>query len=152
MSLHEHQHQYNNMNMDMDMDMDMNKNKTMNMEMRFRWGKNAIILFAGWPGQSLPMYLLALVFVFLMAVAVELLSLPAAVDKAAATIPTLAAYSRACVYTLRIGLAYLVMLSIMSFNVGIFIAAVAGHAVGFFMAKVDGAVRQSDQEEYESPA
>ncbi|PON41332.1 Ctr copper transporter [Trema orientale] len=80
------------------------------------------------------MYILALLLVFFMAVAVEVPMI-------------MAAYSRACVYGFRVGLSYcLVMLSLMSFNVGIFIVAVAGHAVGFFVVKFS-AFRRSKQDE-----
>ncbi|MCL7025833.1 hypothetical protein MKW94_027717 [Papaver nudicaule] len=33
---------------------------------------------------------------------------------------------------IRVGLLYLVMLAVMSFNVGVLIAAVSGHTLGFF--------------------
>ncbi|KAL2486428.1 Copper transporter 6 [Abeliophyllum distichum] len=36
-------------------------------------------------------------------------------------------------YAIRIALAYIVMLAVMSFNGGVFLVAVAGHTVGFFV-------------------
>ncbi|CAA0810907.1 Copper transporter 6 [Striga hermonthica] len=105
--------------------MPMNMTKTMNMHTSFFWGKHVTILFDGWPG-CLGMYVLALMAVLLLAATVEML--PAAAvskqrGKAAAAVS-------GAVHGLRMCLAYLVMLSVMSFNVGVFAAAVAGHAAG----------------------
>ncbi|GMY14444.1 copper transporter 2-like [Fagus crenata] len=113
----------------------MNANNTMMamMHMSLYWGKDAIILFSGWPNQKLGMYVLALFFVFLLALAIEVLSILPAVKPS--TNPMVAALTQAIIYAFRMGLAYLVMLSVMSFNLGIFIAAVAGHAIGFFLIK-----------------
>ncbi|KAE8099301.1 hypothetical protein FH972_017292 [Carpinus fangiana] len=126
--------------MDMDMDMGMTppdsmSSGSMNMTipMSFYWGKAAIVLFSGWPDQKLGMYVLSLFFVFLLALAVEVLSILPGVKPG--TNPILGGLTQATVYAFRMGLAYLVMLSVMSFNLGIFIAAVAGHAVGFFIIK-----------------
>ena len=47
----------------------------------------------------------------------------------------LAVFFQTCIYALRMGLVYLVMLSVMSYNLGVFIVAVAGHAAGFFLVK-----------------
>ncbi|KAG6417569.1 hypothetical protein SASPL_119752 [Salvia splendens] len=101
----------------------------MMMHMTFFWGKDTEILFDGWPGAGhLAMYLLALAVVFFLALAVEWFSHSNLLKErrpAAGLLQTL-------MYAVRIGLAYLVMLAIMSFNGGVFVAAVAGHAVGFF--------------------
>ncbi|KAF5476176.1 hypothetical protein F2P56_007911 [Juglans regia] len=104
------------------------------MHMSFYWGKDAIVLFSGWPNQDLGMYVLALLSVFSLAVAVEVLSILPAVKPGHK--PIAGGLIQATVYAFRMGLAYLVMLSVMSFNLGIFIAAVGGHAVGFFLVKI----------------
>ncbi|RVX06039.1 Copper transporter 6 [Vitis vinifera] len=61
-------------------------NMMMMMQNSFYWSKDAIILFSGWPNHSPFMYILALLFVFLLAVAVEVLSIPPTLKQG--TIPT----------------------------------------------------------------
>ncbi|XP_039140629.1 copper transporter 6-like [Dioscorea cayenensis subsp. rotundata] len=94
------------------------------MHMTFYWGKNSAILFSGWPGTSTGMYVLALVLVFVLAVLVEWLGH----CRVAAN-----GLVRTAVHTVRVALAYVVMLALMSFNVGVFIVAVVGHCVGFLI-------------------
>ncbi|KAL0460555.1 UNVERIFIED_CONTAM: Copper transporter 1 [Sesamum latifolium] len=102
------------------------------MHMTFFWGKNAEILFSGWPGTRTGMYVLALIFVFVLSVIVEWLSHCRRID-----VDDRGKFSggliRTIVHGVRIGLGYLVMLAVMSFNVGVLIVAVAGHSFGFFL-------------------
>ncbi|KAI3474154.1 hypothetical protein Pfo_028942 [Paulownia fortunei] len=49
--------------------------------------------------------------------------------------PAAGALIHAVVFGARMALAYLIMLSVMSFNLGVFVVAVAGHAVGCFIVK-----------------
>uniref|UniRef100_A0A6N2KKC9 Copper transport protein n=1 Tax=Salix viminalis TaxID=40686 RepID=A0A6N2KKC9_SALVM len=107
----------------------------MMMHTSFYWGKDAIILFSGWPNGSLGMYILALFCVFLVAAAIEIFSAP--------EIPEWVRLFKACVYAVRAGLAYMVMLAVMSFNLGIFFAALGGHATGFFLVKVRAPANQN---------
>ena len=103
----------------------------MMMHMTFYWGKEAEILFSGWPGARSGMYALALIVVFVTGIIVEWLSYcrlikPGSTHVAAGLVQTL-------LHAIRIGLAYMVMLALMSFNGGVFLVAVAGHAVGFLV-------------------
>lgn len=105
--------------------------------MTFFWGKNSEILFTGWPGARGGMYALALVAVFALAFLLEFLGsrgldalLPAAPGGRRR-----AAAARAAVHALRVGAAYLLMLALMSFNGGVLLVAVAGHAAGFLAFK-----------------
>ncbi|KAJ7947573.1 Copper transporter like [Quillaja saponaria] len=106
--------------------------RKMMMHMTFFWGNNAEILFDDFPGRDNPgMYVLALLFVFVLAFLVEWLShsrliKPGSNHFAAGLIQTF-------MHAVRVGLAYLVMLAVMSFNGGVFLVAVAGHALGFFL-------------------
>ncbi|KAI4354592.1 hypothetical protein L6164_003442 [Bauhinia variegata] len=111
------------------------KNMTMKMKMHmsFYWGKDAIVLFSGWPNQSLGMYILAIFFVFFLAMAAEVLSNQPVLRRGMN--PVTGGLTQAAIYAFRISFLYLVMLAVMSFNLGIFIAAVAGHTLGFFIAK-----------------
>ncbi|KAL5709363.1 hypothetical protein ACHQM5_020063 [Ranunculus cassubicifolius] len=104
----------------------------MMMHMTFFWGKNASILFTGWPGNNTGMYILALIFVFLLSVLIEWLSHSRFIKKAT-TSHVSAGILQTILHTIRVGLAYLVMLAVMSFNGGVFIVAVLGHSVGFLV-------------------
>ncbi|KAL9680425.1 hypothetical protein QQ045_018304 [Rhodiola kirilowii] len=101
----------------------------MTMQMSFYWGKYATILFSGWPNRSLSMYLLALFFIFFLAAGVEVLK----ILTSATTKPHVIIQS--CVYVFQMALAYMVMLSVMSFNSGVFLAAVIGHGAGHCIVK-----------------
>ncbi|XP_076907625.1 copper transporter 6-like [Bidens hawaiensis] len=49
--------------------------------------------------------------------------------------PIISVSAQATVYGLRMALAYLIMLSVMSYNIGAFISAVVEHAFGYFLVK-----------------
>ncbi|KAJ1378740.1 Ctr copper transporter [Sesbania bispinosa] len=118
------------------MDMPMSNgtnNMMMQMQMSFYWGKHAIVLFSGWPNHSLGNYILAMLFVCILAMAIEILSNQPAIKRG--TSPLIGGLIQTCVHFFRISFVYLVMLAVMSFNVGIFIAAVVGHSLGFFIAR-----------------
>ncbi|KAL8261741.1 hypothetical protein R6Q59_025790 [Mikania micrantha] len=114
--------------------MDMPHKKKMTMHMTLYWGKDALILFDGWPETSAGMYVLSLVFVFFLALLVEFLAhynrKMTKSDKASLGL------AQTLVYTLRVGSGFMVMLAVMSFNVGVLLAAVFGHALGFFFFQV----------------
>ncbi|KAI6671053.1 hypothetical protein NL676_005938 [Syzygium grande] len=103
--------------------------KMMMTHMTFFWGTQAEILFSGWPGTRAGMYALALVLVFVLCVLVEWLSHCRLLHRVKPRVA--AGVLRSLLHALRMGLAYLAMLALMSFNGGVFLAAVAGHAVGF---------------------
>lgn len=101
--------------------------------MTFFWGTNSEVLFKMWPGTSRGMYGLALIVVFFMAFFVELLSCRRVTRLGRQQPRLLAALFQTAVHALRVGLAYLLMLALMSFNVGVLIVAIAGSAAGFLL-------------------
>ncbi|KAL9238732.1 hypothetical protein vseg_013116 [Gypsophila vaccaria] len=115
----------------------------MMMHMSFYWGHSAIVLFPRWPGASAGMYALSLILVFVLAFLTELVS-RARVGKSNNGYGSSVALT--ILHGLRVGLAYMVMLAVMSFNVGVFIVAVLGHALGFlvFGTRVFGLGRSGD--------
>ncbi|KAF9598111.1 hypothetical protein IFM89_025303 [Coptis chinensis] len=109
----------------------MDMHHKMMMHMTFFWGKHSEILFSGWPGTSTGMYVLSLIVVFFLSMSIEWLShsryiKPGSSHVSAGLVQTL-------MHMIRVGLSYLVMLAVMSFNGGVFLVAVAGHSVGFFI-------------------
>ncbi|KAM7251177.1 hypothetical protein ACFE04_023060 [Oxalis oulophora] len=105
------------------------------MHMTFFWGSNVEILFSDWPGNKNGMYALALILVFLSAMFIEWLSnsrlLAKLVESDDHREVVVAGFIQTCMHGLRVGVAYLVMLAVMSFNGGVLLAAVGGHALGF---------------------
>ncbi|CAD5192973.1 copper transporter 6-like [Musa acuminata AAA Group] len=99
--------------------------------MTFFWGKNSEILFSGWPGTRGGMYALALLLVFALSFLVEWLNHCRLIRPGTGHVA--AGLARTTLHAARVGLAYLVMLAVMSFNGGVLIAAVVGHAVGFLL-------------------
>ncbi|XP_047326332.1 copper transporter 4-like [Impatiens glandulifera] len=75
----------------------------------FFWGTHAQVLFSCWPGHDKTMYGVA------------------GPNRIALGL------FKTGIHTIRAGLSYLVMLAVMSFNGGIFLAAVLGHALGFLL-------------------
>lgn len=115
------------------MPMGMAHHHHMMMHMTFFWGKNAEILFDGWPGEgNLGMYVLALIVIFFVAFIIEYLSNCHIFNEKLSS-SAAAGLAQTAMYAVRIGLAYLVMLAVMSFNAGVFLVAVFGHAAGFFL-------------------
>lgn len=105
------------------------------MHMSFFWGKDVVVLFSGWPGSGrLGMYILALALIFVLAAAAEIFSFGPTL-KPRGIHPAADAAVHAAVYAFRMALAYFVMLAVMSFNVGVFLVAVAGHAAGSYAVK-----------------
>ncbi|XP_057752623.1 copper transporter 2-like [Arachis stenosperma] len=100
------------------------------MHMTFFWGTKSEVLFDQWPGDSRGMYALALLFVFVMSFLVEWLSHTRFMKPGSNKLS--AGLCQTVLHLLRVGLAYLVMLALMSFNAGVFLMAVLGHALGFF--------------------
>ncbi|GJN33883.1 hypothetical protein PR202_gb22511 [Eleusine coracana subsp. coracana] len=130
------------------------------MHMTFYWGKSATILFDGWRTSTWTGYLLSLLALLLAAAFYQYLEAfrirvklaagggykptsippPASSDPARAPLlaPAFAAAGRwparvavATLFGINSGLGYLLMLAVMSFNGGVFIAVIVGLAAGY---------------------
>ncbi|GJN17525.1 hypothetical protein PR202_gb04601 [Eleusine coracana subsp. coracana] len=128
------------------------------MHMTFFWGWKSEILFPGWPGARGGMYAVALLAVFVLALLLELLgsrALDSRLPSASAPGRRAAAgAARAAVHAVRMAVAYLLMLALMSFNVGVLLVAVAGHAAGYlvFRAGLCGDGRAQVEDGYKEQA
>ena len=99
----------------------------------FYWGHNVDVLFPCWPGDSAAMYALCLILVFAMAISVEWLSFTNIVKLKPGKNDVAAGAAQTALYAVRSGFSYMVMLAVMSFNGGVFLAAIAGHVIGFLV-------------------
>lgn len=77
------------------------------------------------------MYVLAVFFIFFLAVIVEWLSHCQLIKPGSNRIA--ACLFRTGLHSVRAGLAYMLILAVMSYNGGIFIAAIVGHGVGYLV-------------------
>lgn len=112
------------------------------MHMSFFWGNRAVVLFPGWPGaRGAGAYLLCLLLVLALAALAEALAAASrcvarrGAGAGAGRVPASSAALLTAAHAARMGTAYLVMLAVMSFNGGVLLAAVAGHALGFLLAR-----------------
>ncbi|KAE8693075.1 protein FAR-RED IMPAIRED RESPONSE 1-like [Hibiscus syriacus] len=111
----------------------MHHHRMMMMHMTFFWGNIAEILFSLCLGRhGVGMYTLALIFMFMLAFLIEWLSHCQRI-KPGTSNNILAGVVQTLLHAIRVGLAYLVMLSILSFNGGAFLMAVACHTLGFLL-------------------
>jgi copper transporter 1 len=112
------------------------------MHMTFFWGDRAVVLFPGWPGaRGGGAYALCLLFVLALAALTEALAAASrcvarrGAGRGGGGAPASSAALLTAAHAARMGAAYLVMLAVMSFNGGVLLAAVAGHALGFLLAR-----------------
>ncbi|KAJ4907911.1 Copper transporter 3 [Raphanus sativus] len=101
------------------------------MHMTFFWGKNTEVLFDGWPGTNLTMYWACLATIFVFSALSEWISRCGVMKAGPASFGS--GIVQTVVYTVRAGLSYLIMLAVMSFNGGVFLAAMAGFGLGFMI-------------------
>nr|GMD49987.1 copper transporter 1-like [Ipomoea batatas] len=94
----------------------------MEMRMTFVWARSS---------ESLEMYVFNLVSVFVLSLLVECLSHTRFVSSE--TDNVVAGLVQTGLYGARITMAYLVMLAVMSFNVGVLLVAVGGYTLGFLV-------------------
>ncbi|WOL13819.1 hypothetical protein Cni_G22599 [Canna indica] len=140
------------------------------MHMTFYWGKKVTILFDSWQTKSWTEYLLSLVALFLVAafyqymedrrVRFKILAKSKPSLQPAIGAPLLASapfssrfgaparFASAILFGVNSAIGYLLMLAIMSFNGGVFVAIVLGLAVGYLLFRSN---REEDLVMVENP-
>ncbi|EHA8588906.1 copper transporter 5.1 [Cocos nucifera] len=129
------------------------------MHMTFYWGKKVTILFDSWRTESWPSYALSLVAVFLAAAFYQYMEdrrirlkifarskpssplsmeTPLLLSAAAGRLWAPARLASAALFGINSAIGYLLMLAVMSFNGGVFIAIVVGLAVGYLSFRSGG--------------
>eukprot|EP00250_Pteridium_aquilinum_P018482 c2410_g1_i1 orf=320-769(-) len=121
------------------------------MHMTFYWGKQATILFDGWKTSTWLNFSFSLIALFVSSILLQYLansrvsasSSPgkshsfdtkvSLLGKATLSVSLSKKLLGSALFGVRVGLGYLLMLAVMSFNGGVFIAVVLGFAVGHFL-------------------
>jgi copper transporter 1 len=132
------------------------------MHMTFYWGKSVIVLFDQWAVKTWQGYILTLIVLFVFSVVHEWLAVQRSLFLTRSTAGKTSAVPSAAVsddtpeapllgevvvqgsrmginkalesllFGIKVGLGYLLMLAVMSYNGGVFLSIVAGLAVGYF--------------------
>ncbi|RCV18340.1 hypothetical protein SETIT_3G293100v2 [Setaria italica] len=108
------------------------------MRMAFFWGHRVQVLFSNWPGDrdGVGMYVLCVLVAAVLAALVEVLSAASrGLSRRSRGSNALGALLMTGIHAVKMGLSYLVMLAVMSFNGGVFLAVLAGHAAGFLLSR-----------------
>ncbi|XP_074585296.1 copper transporter 5.1-like [Curcuma longa] len=127
------------------------------MHMTFYWGIKATILFDSWRTNSWTSYLLSLVALFAVAAFYQYMEdlrlrfkfLAVGSKRSPIAVPLLAhapfavagppaRLATALLFGVNSAIGYLLMLAVMSFNAGVFIAVVVGLAVGYLLFRSGG--------------
>ncbi|MCO5570810.1 hypothetical protein L7F22_024538 [Adiantum nelumboides] len=124
------------------------------MHMTFYWGKQATILFDGWTTSTWLNYSLSLVALFAASIVLQYIAnlritgSPVSgksssssstgvkaplLGKGKLSLSSSKNVLGSALFGVRVGLGYLLMLAVMSFNAGVFLAVVVGFAVGRFL-------------------
>ena len=129
------------------------------MHMTFYWGKDATILFDGWKTSTWITYFPSLLVLFLVSVFYAYLSIARVSPPSSSFLSAKPTYSvisdplvsdggrkrklpvpssrkllNSVIFGVRVAISYLLMLAVMSFNGGVFIAVVLGFTVGYYFA------------------
>ncbi|CAN6471524.1 unnamed protein product [Victoria cruziana] len=96
------------------------------------WGTDSenVILFGGWPGANVGKYAFLLVVIFIAGIVTEWFAFMKVrwVEEK----PYLSGFLSSVVYGIRMFFSNMMMLSLMSFNIGVVIVAVLGHGIGYW--------------------
>ncbi|KAK1372639.1 Copper transport protein [Heracleum sosnowskyi] len=126
------------------------------MHMTFYWGTNVTILFDSWKTNSITSYALSLFACFLISVfyqymedrRIKLKLIASSPPRSGLNVPlisekiggggTAAKIAGAAMFGVNSAIGYMLMLAIMSFNGGVFVAVVLGLSVGYLVFRSGG--------------
>ena len=114
------------------------------MRSSFYWGSDVEFFFANWPSGHLVMYILALVLLLVISVMNEYVSNYRGYHGGNKAWAATGLVQTLC-HTVRVATGYLLMLAVMSYNVGVFVVVIVGSAIGFY---IFGRLRATEEESY----